>query len=228
MVATDGGVVRAQVVKVRGGRGSRVALSLVVVRGRVGQRVEERRPAGGRRPGRTGRRHGRAVHVQPGVLLLPLGPPVLEPYLHLGLCERQRQRQVEPLAHRQVPRRLELVLERHQLFVRERRPGPPRFAAASVFRTASATTAATASAAVVGRRLGLFRAACAATDASRRTSVAADLVTVVAHVAAATVAAHADVLVVLVHYVVARAFFACEQQQSTMSTYSSLTNIILL
>jgi len=216
-VAADGRVVRAQVMEVRGGRGGRVALRLVVVRGRVGEWVEERRAAGGRRSGGAGRRHRRAVHVQPGVLLLPLGPPVLEPYLHLGLGERQRQRQVEPLAHRQVPRRLELVLERHQLFVRERRPGAPGLAAASVFRTAAAAaSSAAATAAVVGRRLGLFRAAPDATattaGAGRRTPVAAHLVPVVAHVAAAPVAAHADVLVVLVHYVVARTFLACKQQ----------------
>jgi len=216
MVTADRRMVSAQVMEVRCGRGGRVALRLVVVRGRIGERVEERRTAGGRRPGRARRRHRRAVHVQPGVLLLPLGPPVLEPYLHLGLGERQRQRQVEPLAHRQVPRRLELVLQRHQLFVRERRPGATRFAAASVFRTAATSTAS--SAAVVGR-FGLFRATAsdaASTAAGRRTPVAADLVPVVAHVAAATVAAHADVLVVLVHYVVARTFFACEQQTTTI------------
>ena len=38
-----------------------------------------------------------AVHVHPGVLLLPLGPPVLEPDLHLGLGQVEAQRQVEPL-----------------------------------------------------------------------------------------------------------------------------------
>jgi len=218
MVAADRRVVSAQVMEVRCGRCGRIALRLVVVRGRIGERVEERRTAGGRRPGRTWRRHRRAVHVQPGVLLLPLGPPVLEPYLHLGLGERQRQRQVEPLAHRQVPRRLELVLQRHQLFVRERRSGATRFAAASVFRTAAAATSTATSTTVVGR-FGLFRATAsyaATAAAGRRTTVAADLVPVVAHFAAAPVAAHADVLVVLVHYVVARTFFACEQKTTTI------------
>lgn len=215
MVSANGGVMGAQVVKVGGGRGGRVALRLVVVRGRIGQRVEERRPAGGRRPGRPRGRHRRAVHVQPGVLLLPLGPPVLEPYFHLGLGERQRQREVQPLAHGQVPRGLELVLQRHQLFVRERRAGPPRFPAAAVLRTAAA--AASASAAAVIGRLWLFRPAAAA--AGRRTAVATAFVPVVAYVAAAAVAAHADVLVVLVHHVVARTVFACEKQPQPEISY---------
>lgn len=85
-----GGVVRgSQVVEVGGSRP--VALAggserrRVVVRG-VRQRVEER---WSRR--RTGGRNRGGVYVQPGVLLLPLRPPVLEP--DLDLCFRQRQRQ---------------------------------------------------------------------------------------------------------------------------------------
>lgn len=64
-----------------------------------------------------------------GKLPLPLVTTVLEPDLHLGLGQREREGQVEPLAHRQVSRRLELVLEGDQLLVSERRPGPPRLPA---------------------------------------------------------------------------------------------------
>ena len=106
----------------------------VRVRVRVGEGVlvrmsgeEEGRRVGGRMGRRGG--HGRAVHVEARVLLLPLGAPVLEPDLHLGLGQREREGQVEPLAHRQVSRRLELVLEGDQLLVSERRPGPPRLPA---------------------------------------------------------------------------------------------------
>ena len=52
-----------------------------------------------------------AVDVQAWVLLLPLGAPVLEPDLHLRLGEVEAQGEVESLAHRQVPRLSELVLQ---------------------------------------------------------------------------------------------------------------------
>lgn len=203
-MSADGGVMGTEMVEVRGGRGGGIALGLVMVRGRICERVEKRRSSGGGRAGWPGWWHRRAVYVQPGVLFLPLGPPVLEPYLHLGLGKRQRQCEIQPLTHRQVPRRLELVLQRHQLLVRERRAGPTRFAAASVFRTA-----ATAPAAMVNDGLGFFRAA-----AGRGAPVHAALVPVVADVAAASVAAYAYVLVVLVHRVVPRTVFACENKQT--------------
>lgn len=63
--------------------------------------------------------------VRPGVLLFPLGPPVLKPDFHLRLGQTQGQGQVQSFAHRQVPRRAELVLQSHQLLVRERGPGAP-------------------------------------------------------------------------------------------------------
>ena len=59
------------------------------------------------------------VDIAAGVLLLPLGAPILEPDLHLGLGERQRQGQVQTLADAQVARLLELVLQRHELLVGE-------------------------------------------------------------------------------------------------------------
>lgn len=51
--------------------------------------------------------------VRPGVLLFPLGPPVLKPDLHLRFCQTQRQRQVQSLAHGQVASGAELVLQGH-------------------------------------------------------------------------------------------------------------------
>ena len=51
----------------------------------------------------------------------------MKPDLDLGLGEVERQRQVEPLADRQVPGRLELVLQGHELLVGEGRPGSPGF-----------------------------------------------------------------------------------------------------
>lgn len=63
--------------------------------------------------------------VRPGILLFPLGPPVLEPDFHLRLGQTQRQGQVQSFTHWQVPRRAKLVLQSHQLLVRERRPGAP-------------------------------------------------------------------------------------------------------
>ena len=52
-----------------------------------------------------------SVDVAAWVLLLPLGAPVLEPDLHLRLGEVEAQGKVESLAHRQVPRLSELVLQ---------------------------------------------------------------------------------------------------------------------
>jgi hypothetical protein len=48
-------------------------------------RGEERVAAAG---GRSGGRQAAGVHVQPGVLLLPLRPPVLEPDLHLKRAKK--------------------------------------------------------------------------------------------------------------------------------------------
>lgn len=94
------------------------------VRGGVVSGVQQTRvgaaAAVGRRRGRhRRRRHRRTVDVHAGVLLFPLGASVLEPDLHLRLRQTQRQRQVEALAHRQVSRRLELVLQGYQLLVGE-------------------------------------------------------------------------------------------------------------
>ena len=59
---------------------------------------------------RSRRRQLAAVHVKARVLLLPLGPAVLEPDLDLGLGQVEAEGEVEPLAHREVAGRLELVL----------------------------------------------------------------------------------------------------------------------
>lgn len=67
---------------------------------------------------------GRCVRAR--VLFLPLGPTVLEPDLDLCLGQGKGQGQVEALAHRQVARGLELVLQRHQLLVGKGSPGPAR------------------------------------------------------------------------------------------------------
>ena len=101
--------------------------------------------------GPGGRGHRGAVDVQPGVLLLPLGAAVLEPDLHLRLRQVQRQRQVEPLAHGQVAGGLELVLQGHQLLVRERCPGPSRlpvFICAPASSSSSSAASSSASLAV--------------------------------------------------------------------------------
>jgi hypothetical protein len=67
-----------------GGSGQEGEGRVVIVQlgGRVGGRPrgEEGVAAAG---GRSGGRQAARVHVQPGVLLLPLRPPVLEPDLHL-------------------------------------------------------------------------------------------------------------------------------------------------
>lgn len=109
----------------------------------VGMRVEQEGWSVGTGMGRR-RGHRGAVHVQAGILFLPLGASVLEPDLHLGLRQGQRQGQVEPLADREVASGLELVLQGDELLVGEGRAGPSRLAPA------------TAAAAVGGaRRAGL-------------------------------------------------------------------------
>ena len=49
----------------------------------------------------------------------PVMPVMVFSSAHLCLGEVEGEGQVEPLAHREVPRRLELVLQRHQLWARE-------------------------------------------------------------------------------------------------------------
>ena len=51
-----------------------------------------------RQAGRGGGRDGGAVDVQAGVLLLPLGPSILEPDLHLRFRQIESQCEVQPLA----------------------------------------------------------------------------------------------------------------------------------
>ena len=75
---------------------------------------------------RSWRRQLATVHVKARVLLLPLGPAVLEPDLDLGLGQVEAEGEVEPLAHGEVAGRLELVLEADQLLVGEGCPRPPR------------------------------------------------------------------------------------------------------
>jgi len=62
-----------------------------------------------------------SVDVVTGILLLPLGAPVLKPDLDLRLGEAERQGEAEPLADGQVASQAELGLERRQLVVAERR-----------------------------------------------------------------------------------------------------------
>jgi hypothetical protein len=112
---------------------------------RVGAAAAAVGEAAGRRRHRR-RWHRRAVDVHARVLLFPLGAPVLEPDLHLRLRQTERQRQVESLAHRQVARRLELVLQRHQLLVGEGGARPPRLAGTHRLGTAAAALAAAATA----------------------------------------------------------------------------------
>ena len=59
------------------------------------------------------------VDVVAGVLLLPLSASVLEPDLHLGLAESQRQSQTQTLADRQIASQTELGLEGGELVVAE-------------------------------------------------------------------------------------------------------------
>lgn len=123
----------------------------VRVRVRVRQRVLMRmrgEEEGGRvrRRMRRRRRHRGTVYVQTRVLFLPLGPPILEPDLHLGLGQLQLERQIQPLAHGQVSRSLELVLQPDQLLVREGRSRSSGFSAGVAAASAAAAPAAPASA----------------------------------------------------------------------------------
>ena len=83
-VEEEGGQGGGRVAGHSGRRGQEGEGGVVVVelgmggRGRTG--AKERVAAAGRGPGG---RQAATVHVQPGVLFLPLGPPVLEPDLHL-------------------------------------------------------------------------------------------------------------------------------------------------
>lgn len=70
--------------------------------------------------------------VGAGVLLLPLGPAILEPDFDLRLSEAERQREVQALAHRQVARGPELVLQSHQLLIGESGARAPRFGTAGL------------------------------------------------------------------------------------------------
>lgn len=78
--------------------------------------------------------HRRGVHVAAGVLLLPLGPAVLEPNLHLRLGQAESEGEVEALADAQVSRLFELVLEGDQLLVREGGARAPGLAAGPAAR----------------------------------------------------------------------------------------------
>ena len=99
-----------------------------VVEVRLGRARGEQGGVAGARP-RPGRWQLATVHVQARVLLLPLGPAVLEPDLDLGLGQVEAEGEVESLAHREVAGRLELVLEADQLLVGEGCPRPPGLAA---------------------------------------------------------------------------------------------------
>ena len=65
-----------------------------------------------------------SVDVVTGVLLLPLGAPVLKPDLHLRLGESECKRQAQTLTDGQVASQAELALERRQLIVAERCSSP--------------------------------------------------------------------------------------------------------
>merc|ERR1712038_106644 len=56
-----------------------------------------------------------------GVLPLPLGPPVLEPYLDLGFRQSELLRELHPLANRQILIPFKLRLESLDLSRGERR-----------------------------------------------------------------------------------------------------------
>ena len=99
-----------------------------IVEVRLGRAWGEQRGVGAART-RSWRWQLATVHVKAGILLLPLGPAVLEPDLDLGLGQVEAEGEVEPLAHREVAGRLELVLEADQLLVGEGCPRPPRLAA---------------------------------------------------------------------------------------------------
>jgi len=89
-----------------------------------------------------------SVDVVTGILLLPLGPPVLEPDLDLRLGEAERERETETLTDGQVASQPELALERRQLVVAERRSCP------ATAGPASAVVAADMAAAVAARICG--------------------------------------------------------------------------
>lgn len=128
-----------RVVRIRGGHVVRPVEESVLVRGEAPGAVGTgARATGRRRP----LRHRRRVHVHPGVLLLPLGAPILEPDFHLCLRQTQTQGEVQPFAHTQVPGGLELVLEGDELLVGEGGARPPRLAASTAASTATATAAA--------------------------------------------------------------------------------------
>jgi len=68
------------------------------------------------------------VHAGHFVLLFPLHPPVLEPYLYLPLGQAQRVRDLDPPPPGQVPVEMELLLQLQRLVPRVRRPLPFRLA----------------------------------------------------------------------------------------------------
>ena len=134
---------------------------------RVRQRVlmRMRGEEEGRRVRRRMRRCGGyrgTIHVQSWVLFLPLGSSILEPDLHLGLRQRERQGQVQTFADREVSGGLELVLQSDQLFVRERGPGSSRLATGAAASAGSVLAAlvltlTTLSLNAAGRRRGRGR-----------------------------------------------------------------------
>lgn len=97
-----------------------------------------------RRRMRRRRRHRGTVDIQARILLLPFGPSILEPDLHLGLGQLQLEREVQPLAHGQVSRSLELVLQPNQLLVREGRSRSSGFTAGVAAASAAPATTARA------------------------------------------------------------------------------------
>ncbi len=146
--------------------------------------MEKGWPVGGRR-----RRHRRAINVHAGILFFPFSASVLEPNFDLRLGQRQRNGQIQSLAHGQVAGGFEFIFQGHQLFVGEGGSRPPGLAA--VF------------AAGLGLAVRLLAAA--------GTSFRAARVVLVAGVALVALAAYADVVV----FVVAELggdFRACEQK----------------
>lgn len=115
----------------------------VRVRQRVLMRMRGEEEGGSvRRRMRRCRRHRGTVDVQARILFLPLGPPILEPDLHLGLGQLKLNRQIQALAHGQISRSLELVLQPNQLLVREGRSRSSWFTAGvTATSPAPATTA---------------------------------------------------------------------------------------
>ena len=70
----------------------------------------------------------RTVYVLTRVLFLPFRAPVLEPDFDLSFRKSEAECQVEPLADRKVTSAPKLVLQRHELFIRECRTYPTDFA----------------------------------------------------------------------------------------------------